>query len=306
MHFFLFCAFVGVSKQATAATENAVGAPTKNMKTEPTAPSSDAYAMIPTAVPASATLDLPTAVESCTSEADILKLKVPQLKQLLKARGLAVGGGKVELAARLVSDGFLVSALAAPAAPPPAPISAPAPPLSSPSCAVTSAAAPAAGPTATAPVALPDAGAVSYEWDPTQPSKKTYCCQRAASGRGKCIRCLRTVAAGSLRVGFETYSQSFGPLVRWYHASCFGAFPPHGLAALGGFEGVAWGNNRLAEHDASLMPAVQGLFAPAASGRGEPAVTGAALQGLRADVDAAKAAGCTTQEALRMCLPPHE
>ena len=102
--------------------------------------------------------------------ARLRKLKIPDLKELLRAKGLALSGSKETLVFRLVS-----------------------------------------GP---APVVVPGPSAVSYEWDPTDATKKVYCTEVATTGKGKCIRCLQCVEQGVLKIGFPTWG-GFGPMTRW-------------------------------------------------------------------------------------------
>ena len=130
----------------------------------------------------------------------------------------------------------------------------------------------------------------SYESDPTIPTTKEYCTDALASGKGKCIRCLRQVEQGALRVGFSTYSAG-RTISRWYHAECFGAYPPSGVNA----DNITFGSN-IARHNPALEPRLRGLFVQRQAA--PPATTGAALQGMRAYNEGLKAQGVSVMAAI--------
>jgi hypothetical protein len=86
---------------------------------------------------------------------------------------------------------------------------------------------------------LPIATDVSYEWDPTHPTKKTFFTSLAPSSKGNCIRCLRPVSQGYLRVDFETWDRQYGTFARHYHWNCFCTTPPTGINS---FDDIKWGD----------------------------------------------------------------
>ena len=145
------------------------------------------------------------------------------------------------------------------------------------------------GPEAVEP---PEASRASYEWDPTNPLKKKYCFEQAKSGRGNCIRCLRTVEQGGQRVGFDTWSNSYGQLTRWYHVECFGAFPPKGIDR---FDQIIWAST----DDGLDVGAVETVFNPVA----EKAETGDAFKGIREKINYFKGQGCSQSEAIHFSTP---
>jgi len=69
----------------------------------------------------------------------------------------------------------------------------------------------------------------SYDLD--QP-EKAYGLEKAKSARVKCVRCLRSIDKGALKVFFETVETTGAtsrPVVRSYHHTCFAAYPPKGI-----------------------------------------------------------------------------
>lgn len=91
----------------------------------------------------------------------------------------------------------------------------------------------------------PDQGfsACSYTRDPSNSETKVFHARTAPTSNASCIRCLKNIETGDLKLMFETFDRKENhPVTRGYHPVCFKNFPPSGVD-LSSFE-IKWDSSK--------------------------------------------------------------